>query len=95
VLETTLATIRSTTTSAAERAHAWDIHDAVIRTHTAVTQAVESGLTYIRRFKGKKALTGEDRVASRLVYSRFFDTQAADRSTNASTDSPSLRKATA
>jgi hypothetical protein len=32
--------------------------------------------------KGKKALTGEERVAERLVYTRFFDTPAADRSTN-------------
>jgi hypothetical protein len=47
----------------------------------AVTQAVESRLTYVRRFKGKKALIGEERVAERLVYSRFFDTQAANRST--------------
>eukprot|EP00873_Tetraselmis_striata_P046504 jgi/Tetstr1/466768/TSEL_011238.t1 len=30
----------------------------------------------------KKALTGEERVAERLVYSRFFDTAAADRSSN-------------
>ena len=81
-LETALATIRSTTATEAERAHAWDITDAAVRTHKTVTQAVESRLTYVRRFKGKKALTGEERVAERLVYSRFFDTQAADRSTN-------------
>jgi hypothetical protein len=31
---------------------------------------------------GKKALTGEERIAKRLVYSRFFDTQLAERSTN-------------
>jgi hypothetical protein len=59
-----------------------DIHDAAVRTHKPVTQAVESRLTYIRRFKGKKALTGEERVAEHLVYSRFFDTKAADRSPN-------------
>jgi hypothetical protein len=80
-LETCLATIRSTTPTAAERAHARDINDAAVRTHKAVTQAVESRLTYIRRFKGKKALAGEERVAKRLVYSRFLDTYAADRST--------------
>jgi hypothetical protein len=34
------------------------------------------------RYKGKKALTGEERVAEGLVYSRFFDTHAADRNTN-------------
>jgi hypothetical protein len=81
-LEIALATVRSTTATATERAHAWDIIDAAVRTHKAVTQAVESRLTYVRRFKGKKALTGEERVAERLVYSRFFDTQAAGRSTN-------------
>jgi hypothetical protein len=48
----------------------------------AVTQAVESRLTYIRRFKGKKALTGGEQVAERLVYSCFFDTRAADRTAN-------------
>jgi hypothetical protein len=47
-----------------------------------VTQAIESRLTYVRRFKGKTTLTGEERVAERLVNARFFDTQAADRSTN-------------
>jgi hypothetical protein len=41
-----------------------------------------SRLTYIRRFKGKKALAGEERAAERLVYSLFFDTHAADRGTN-------------
>jgi hypothetical protein len=77
-----MATIRSTTTTATERAHAGDINDAAVRTHKVVTQAVESRLTYIRRLKGKKALTGEERVAEHLVYSRFFETQAADRNTN-------------
>jgi hypothetical protein len=59
-----------------------DVIDAAVRTHKAVTQAVDSRLTYVRRFKGKKAPTGEGRVAERLIYSRFFDTHAADRSTN-------------
>jgi hypothetical protein len=81
-LETVMATVRSTTATETERAHAWDITDAAVRTHKAVTQAVESRPTYVQRFKGKKALTGEERVAELLVYSRFFDTQAADRSTN-------------
>jgi hypothetical protein len=83
-LETSLATILSTTDTETERAHAWNIHDAAIRSHKAVTMAVESRHTYIRRYNGKKALIGEDRwrVAERLVYSRFFDTQAADRNTN-------------
>jgi hypothetical protein len=58
------------------------VHDAVIWTHKVVTYAVESRLTYIRRFKGEKARIGEERVAQRMVYSRFFDTRAADLSTN-------------
>jgi hypothetical protein len=81
-LEPALATIRSTTGTATEKAHACDIHGAAVRTHKAITQAVDSRLSYIRRFKGKKALTGEERVAERLVYSRLLDTQDADRSTN-------------
>jgi hypothetical protein len=44
-LETTMATIRSTTATTAERARTWDGHDAAVRTHEAVTQAVESPLT--------------------------------------------------
>jgi hypothetical protein len=57
------------------------VHDAAIRTRKAVKHAVESRLTYIRCFKGKKTLTGEERVAERLVYSRFFD-KRADCNTN-------------
>jgi hypothetical protein len=71
-LETTISS--TMTATAAERAHAWDVHNAALRTHKDVSEAIESRLTYIRRFKGKKALTGEERVAERLVYSRFFDT---------------------
>jgi hypothetical protein len=74
--------VRVPTATAAKRAHAWDGHDAAIRTHKVVTHAVEWKITYIRRFKGKKALTGEEIVAERIVYSTFFDTQAADRSNN-------------
>eukprot|EP00873_Tetraselmis_striata_P012231 jgi/Tetstr1/432495/TSEL_021869.t1 len=39
-------------------------------------------LAYLRRFKCIKALTGEERVAERLLYSRFFDTTPAERSSN-------------
>jgi hypothetical protein len=38
----------------------------------------EARLTYIRRLKAKKILTGEERVAERLVYTRCFDTVASD-----------------
>eukprot|EP00873_Tetraselmis_striata_P034417 jgi/Tetstr1/454681/TSEL_041570.t1 len=39
-------------------------------------------LTYLRRFKAKKALTPEEQVAERLIYSRVFDTADHERSTN-------------
>jgi hypothetical protein len=81
-LEPPMATIRSITATTTERAHAWDIHDAAVRTYKAVAQAVESRLTYIHRLKGKKALPEEERVAERLMNFRFCDTHAADCSTN-------------
>jgi hypothetical protein len=77
-----MATIRSTTDTAAKTAHAWDVHDTAVWTHKVVTQAVESRHTYVRRFKGKKTLTREERDDERLVYLRCFDTQVADRRTN-------------
>eukprot|EP00873_Tetraselmis_striata_P025874 jgi/Tetstr1/446138/TSEL_033736.t1 len=36
-------------------------------------------LTYLKRFKSKKALTGGERVAELPVYNRFFNITAADR----------------
>eukprot|EP00873_Tetraselmis_striata_P019837 jgi/Tetstr1/440101/TSEL_028459.t1 len=39
-------------------------------------------LTYLRRFKAKKALTPEEQVAERLIYSRVFDTAEHERSAN-------------
>eukprot|EP00873_Tetraselmis_striata_P026282 jgi/Tetstr1/446546/TSEL_034071.t1 len=50
--------------------------------HLMCYGAAKDRLTYLRRFKCKKTLTGEERVAERLVYSRFFDTTAAERSSN-------------
>jgi hypothetical protein len=47
-----------------------------------VASAGEARLTYIRRFKAKKILTGEERVAERLVYTSCFDTIASDRKGN-------------
>eukprot|EP00873_Tetraselmis_striata_P018545 jgi/Tetstr1/438809/TSEL_027318.t1 len=37
---------------------------------------------YLRRLKCKKTLSGEERVAARLVYIRVFDTAVAERGTN-------------
>jgi hypothetical protein len=42
----------------------------------------EARLTYIKRFKAKKILAGEERAAERLVYSRCCDTILAIRGGN-------------
>eukprot|EP00873_Tetraselmis_striata_P012004 jgi/Tetstr1/432268/TSEL_002302.t1 len=68
-----LATPRTPTTYSTPR---------LARSRRAGRLAAEDRLPYLRRFKCKKALTGEERVAERLVYSRFFDTTAAERSSN-------------
>eukprot|EP00873_Tetraselmis_striata_P016609 jgi/Tetstr1/436873/TSEL_025649.t1 len=50
---------------------------------SVASHAVEDRLNYVQRFECKKALTGEERVAERLVYSRFFDIiTATERSSN-------------
>eukprot|EP00873_Tetraselmis_striata_P022459 jgi/Tetstr1/442723/TSEL_030813.t1 len=76
------ATLRANNATARDTADANDLLDSAIRTIATCGQAAEDRLTYLRRFKCKKALTGEERVAERLVYSRFFDTTAAERSGN-------------
>eukprot|EP00873_Tetraselmis_striata_P002462 jgi/Tetstr1/422726/TSEL_013523.t1 len=78
-----VATLRAKNATARDTADANDLLDSAIRTIATCGQAAEDRLTYLRRFKCKKALTtGEERVAERLVYSRFFDTTAAERSNN-------------
>eukprot|EP00873_Tetraselmis_striata_P008148 jgi/Tetstr1/428412/TSEL_018426.t1 len=42
----------------------------------------EARLTYPRRVKAKKALTPEEQVTERLIYSRVFDTAEHERSAN-------------
>jgi hypothetical protein len=74
--------IRPNISTPDENAYAYALIDAAIRTHQAVALAGEARLTYIRRFKAKKILTREERVAKRLVYSRCLDTIAADRGGN-------------
>eukprot|EP00873_Tetraselmis_striata_P028319 jgi/Tetstr1/448583/TSEL_035832.t1 len=44
-----------------------------LRTFAAMRDANEARVTYVRPFKVKKALTGEEQVAERLLYSRVFD----------------------
>jgi hypothetical protein len=81
-LEIAMETIRSKTSTPDEKAYAYAPIDAAIRTHQAMASAGEARLTYIKRFNAKKILTGEERVAERLVYSRCFNTIAADRGGN-------------
>eukprot|EP00873_Tetraselmis_striata_P043004 jgi/Tetstr1/463268/TSEL_008193.t1 len=77
-----VATLRAKNATARDTADANDLLDSAIRTIATCGQAVEDRLTYLRRLKCKKALTGEERVAERLFYSPFFDTTAAERSSN-------------
>eukprot|EP00873_Tetraselmis_striata_P035598 jgi/Tetstr1/455862/TSEL_042651.t1 len=81
-LTDTVATLRAKNATARDTADANDLLDSAIRTIATCGHAAEDRLTYLRRFKCKKALTGEERVAERLVYSRFFDITAAERSSN-------------
>eukprot|EP00873_Tetraselmis_striata_P001327 jgi/Tetstr1/421591/TSEL_012535.t1 len=81
-LTAAVATLRANNATARDTADANDLLDSAIRTIATCGQAAEDRLTYLRRFKCKKALTGEERVAERLVYSRFFDTTAAEGSIN-------------
>jgi hypothetical protein len=64
-----METIRAVTSTPDETAHAYSLVDAALRTHEAVASAGKARLAYIRRFKAKKILTGEERVAERLIYS--------------------------
>eukprot|EP00873_Tetraselmis_striata_P003708 jgi/Tetstr1/423972/TSEL_014583.t1 len=70
------------TAAATDRVDALALLDAAHRTLEAVSDADEARLTYLRRFKAKKALTPEEQVAERLPYSRVFDIAEHERSTN-------------
>eukprot|EP00873_Tetraselmis_striata_P001167 jgi/Tetstr1/421431/TSEL_012380.t1 len=73
---------RPNDTPTQDRVDALDQLDAAHRTLEAVGDADEARLTYLRRFKAKKALTPEEQVAERLIYSRVFDTAEHERSAN-------------
>eukprot|EP00873_Tetraselmis_striata_P005985 jgi/Tetstr1/426249/TSEL_016569.t1 len=77
-----MATLRAENATARDTADANDLLDSAIRAIATCGQDDEDRLTYLRRFKCKKALTGEGRVPECLVDSRFFDTTAAERSNN-------------
>jgi hypothetical protein len=74
-----METIRAVSSTPDETTYAYSLVDAALRTHQAMASTGEARLTYIMRFKAKKILTGEERVAERLVYTRCFDTFASDR----------------
>jgi hypothetical protein len=80
-LETFMDAIRPETYSSQKEARG--LFDATKRTHIAFWNAHEEKLTYLRRLKCKKLLTGDERVAERFAYSKFFDTLAGgERSAN-------------
>jgi hypothetical protein len=62
-LETAMETIRSVTSTPDETPYAYSLVDVALRTHQAMVSAGGARLTYIMRFKAKKILTGEERVA--------------------------------
>eukprot|EP00873_Tetraselmis_striata_P003160 jgi/Tetstr1/423424/TSEL_014105.t1 len=70
--KTDLATLRAPDTSTQDRVEALDLVDAEHRTLEAVGNADEAMLIYLRGFHAKKALTPEEHVAERLIYSRVF-----------------------
>eukprot|EP00873_Tetraselmis_striata_P023460 jgi/Tetstr1/443724/TSEL_031714.t1 len=62
---------------------ALDLLDTALRTFAAVGDAPEARVTYLRRFKARKALTSdEEQGAERLIYSRVFDPAEHERSAN-------------
>jgi hypothetical protein len=77
-----METICSVIATLDEKAYAYSLTYAAVCTHQAVASAGETRLTYIRRFKAKKIVNGEERVAERLVNSRCFDTISAKRGGN-------------
>eukprot|EP00873_Tetraselmis_striata_P010737 jgi/Tetstr1/431001/TSEL_002019.t1 len=79
--KTALATLRAPDIPTQDHVDALDLLAAAHRTLEAVGDADEARLTYLRRFKAKKALTPEEQVAERLIYSRVFDTEH-ERSAN-------------
>jgi hypothetical protein len=77
-----METIRAVTSTPDEKAYAYSLIDATLRTNQAMASAGEARLTFISRFKAKKILSDEERVAERLVYTRCFDTIATNRGGN-------------
>jgi hypothetical protein len=74
--------VRPKTYTSQAKAETLGVFKATARTHRACNNAHEERLTYLNRFKCKKLMSNEERVAKLLVYSRFFDTQFGERSAN-------------
>eukprot|EP00873_Tetraselmis_striata_P015531 jgi/Tetstr1/435795/TSEL_024684.t1 len=89
-----MATLRAPDTLTQDRVDALDLLDAAHRTLEAVSDADEARLTYLRRFKAKKALTPEEQAledkrleiglaaAAKAHASATFKRQAAERDTD-------------
>eukprot|EP00873_Tetraselmis_striata_P012255 jgi/Tetstr1/432519/TSEL_021892.t1 len=76
--KTALATLRAPDTPTQDRVDALDLLDAAHRTLEAVGDADEARLTYLRRFKAKKALTPEEQAQALATFKR----QATERDTD-------------
>eukprot|EP00873_Tetraselmis_striata_P000825 jgi/Tetstr1/421089/TSEL_012133.t1 len=72
----------TTSVGVEDHVDALDLLDTAHRTLEGVGDADEARLTYLRRFKAEKALTHEEQVAERLIYSRVLDTAEHERSAN-------------
>eukprot|EP00873_Tetraselmis_striata_P043002 jgi/Tetstr1/463266/TSEL_008191.t1 len=72
--------------TASETADTNGLLDSAICTITTCSHVGEDRLTYLRRFKCRKARQQEYVVAERLVYNRFSDTAATERSNNGVVD---------
>jgi hypothetical protein len=70
-LEIAMETIRAVTSTPDGTAYAYSLVDAALRTHQAVASPGEARLTYIRRFKAKKILTGGIEIEIEIVYNMY------------------------
>jgi hypothetical protein len=86
-LETIMEAIRLKTYSSQAEADTWGLFDATARMHMECSNAREERLTYPRRFKCKKLLTGEEWVAELLVYSRSSTPRSPNATPMESTES--------
>eukprot|EP00873_Tetraselmis_striata_P044667 jgi/Tetstr1/464931/TSEL_009665.t1 len=78
-----METLRAPNATIRTKKDALDPIDTVVRTFAALGDTHEAQVTYyLRRFKVKKAVTGEEQVPARLIYSRVFGPAEQERSAN-------------